>query len=163
MCLAVLVTPSNMQQACRRADRLQCHRSIRASLGVTLALSLISIIPSCPVLPRPALAWPVLICLTVHLLTAPSALLDPNSQAFKAQIACLVIHPDLCHLCPPSFARPRLHIHPSYCRPARPLFAFRVRLEDPPPKPRSTSPPISAGPAGLSVGWSWAGWSGWLD
>lgn len=27
----------------------------------------------------------------------------------------------------------------------RPLFAFRVRLEDPPPKPGSTSPPISAG------------------
>lgn len=42
-----------------------------------------------------------------------------------------------------------LHIHPPYCRPATPLFAFRVRLADPPPKPGSTSPPISAG--------AWAG------
>lgn len=42
-----------------------------------------------------------------------------------------------------------LHINPPYCRPATPLFAFRVRLADPPPKPGSTSPPISAG--------AWAG------
>lgn len=102
----------------------------------------------------------------------------PPVKLFESPDFCLVIHPEPLDRRPPESSSLRYLVlilvdptclgmcthhlrHVSWLRlslstsirliadPRPPLFAFRVRLADPPPKPGSTSPPISAG--------AWAG------